>query len=436
MNGPIPTSDPKKFLFISIYGYSVDLAWQVQREGHEVRYCLDDSDEREIGNGFFPKVDDWKNHCDWADVVVFDDTVGQGESAHDLRSRGKSVIGGTPYTDRLEDDRAFGQEEMKKHGISILPYQQFTTFDEGISHITENPGKYVLKPCEPFRKELLFVGNEDDGSDVVRLLSAYKHACSAEIKTYQLQKKVAGGIEVGASAFFNGDVFITPICIAFEHKRLFPGELGVSTGEMGTSMFWSEPNRLFNATLKKMEPKLREEKYVGYIDINCIVNGQGIYPLEFTCRFGYPTISIQQEGILSPVGEFFLSLANHEPYQLKTKKGFQIGAYIVMPPFPYYDPETHNAFSKDMPVVFKKQQTDGVHIVDLKLVNDEWIITGTSGTVLVVTGSGMTMKEAQKQMYNRISNILIPNMYYRTDIGDRWNEDSDRLHAWGYLREQ
>jgi phosphoribosylamine---glycine ligase len=26
-------------------------------------------------------------------------------------------------------------------------------------------------------------------------------------------------------------------------------------------------------------------------------------------------------------------------------------------------------------------------------------------------------------------------MYYRTDIGDRWEEDSDRLHNWGYLRQ-
>jgi phosphoribosylamine--glycine ligase len=25
-------------------------------------------------------------------------------------------------------------------------------------------------------------------------------------------------------------------------------------------------------------------------------------------------------------------------------------------------------------------------------------------------------------------------MYYRKDIGDRWFEDFDRLHTWGYLR--
>jgi len=68
-------------------------------------------------------------------------------------------------------------------------------------------------------------------------------------------------------------------------------------------------------------------------------------------------------------------------------------------------------------------------------VNDEWVVTGTTGVVLIVCGCGQTMKQAQKQVYSRIKNINIPHMYYRTDIGDRWYEDSDKLHAWGYLRE-
>jgi len=38
------------------------------------------------------------------------------------------------------------------------------------------------------------------------------------------------------------------------------------------------------------------------------------------------------------------------------------------------------------------------------------------------------------QVYSRIKNVLIPKMHYRTDIGDRWDEDTDRLHTWGYLR--
>ena len=62
------------------------------------------------------RCDDWEREVDWADVIVFDDTLGQGEKAQALRARGKAVIGGTPYTDRLEDDRSFGQEELKKAG--------------------------------------------------------------------------------------------------------------------------------------------------------------------------------------------------------------------------------------------------------------------------------------------------------------------------------
>jgi phosphoribosylamine--glycine ligase len=43
------------------------------------------------------------------------------------------------------------------------------------------------------------------------------------------------------------------------------------------------------------------------------------------------------------------------------------------------------------------------------------------------------MRDAQKMMQNRISNIIINNVYYRTDIGDRWLEDSDKLWSWGLL---
>jgi phosphoribosylamine--glycine ligase len=52
---------------------------------------------------------------------------------------------------------------------------------------------------------------------------------------------------------------------------------------------------------------------------------------------------------------------------------------------------------------------------------------------MVVTGTGITMKEAQKNMYSRVNNVLVNNSYYRTDIGDRWATDFDRLWAWNLL---
>jgi len=240
---------------------------------------------------------------------------------------------------------------------------------------------------------------------------------------------------VAVGAFFNGKEFAYPININFEHKKLFPGNLGPSTGEMGTSMFWSEPNRLFNQTLKKMEPVLAQEKYVGYVDLNCIVNANGIYPLEFTSRFGYPTIFIQQEGMTTPIGEFFHGLAAGTLTRFKTRSGFQVGVRIIVPPYPFDDEQTFMEMSKNAVIYFKKSAPEEVHIEDAKMVNGQWLVAGSAGVVLTVVGMGSTMRQAKAAAYARIKNILIPSMYYRDDISDRWEEDSDKLHNWGYLRE-
>lgn len=430
------TANSRKFLFVSLDALISDIAWQVSRDGNEVRYYIDSESERQIADGLVPKVDSWEDHVDWADVIVFDDVLGQGEKAARLREAGKFVVGGSAYTDMLEDDRSFGQQELRRHGVAIIPFEEFSDFDDAIAHIRAHPAPYVIKPSGEAQniKRLLFVGQEDDGMDVIHVLESYKAVYADTIKVFQLQQRVRG-VEVAVGAFFNGNEFMMPININFEHKLLFPGNLGPATGEMGTCMYWSGSNRLFTATLAKLKDKLAEENYVGYIDVNCIVNGQGIYPLEFTARFGYPTISIQSDGITMPIGEFLYGMASGELKDFKVKRGFQIGLRVVVPPFPYDDPKTFTANSKDRVIIFRKPSREGIHIEDVREVNGEWLISGSSGVILIVTGHGQSVKQAQAQAYQRVRNILIPNMYYRTDIGDRWFEDSDRLHTWGYLRE-
>ena len=52
--------EPKKFLFISTEGYIVDMALSVIKEGHFAKCFIEDSEEKEIGDGFVEKIDDWK----------------------------------------------------------------------------------------------------------------------------------------------------------------------------------------------------------------------------------------------------------------------------------------------------------------------------------------------------------------------------------------
>jgi len=423
----------KKFLFVSWESLSGDLAWQVQKEGNEVKAFIQASDDKDVYDGFLVKVEDWKEWKDWADVIVFDD-VGFGRVADSLRKEGKLVVGGSAYTDMLEHDREFGQLEMKAVGMNVLPHWNFSDFEEALKFLRENPGRYVFKPSGNIssdQKGILFIGQEDDGKDIIEVLEHNKKTWSKKIKNFQLQK-VAVGVEIGIGTFFNGNDFTMPINVNFEHKKLFPGDIGPYTGEMGTLMFWSGSNNAFRMTLEKMREKLRQSKYVGYIDINCIANSKGIYPLEFTARFGYPTISIQMEGVLSNWGEFLYNIARGEQVELKTKKGFQVGIVVAVPPFPY-DDRREFAIYKDSSIIFKKPNFEGIHLGDVKFVDGDWHLAGESGYALVVTGSNGTVEEARHQAYKRIKNIRLQNMFYRTDIGLKWYHESDQLQTWGVL---
>jgi phosphoribosylamine--glycine ligase len=424
---------PKKFLFVSWEALSGDLAYQIKSEGHEVKVCIEAKYDEDTYDGFLDKVSNYKDHIDWADVVVFDD-IGFGEEADELRKKGKLVVGGSEYTDKLERDREFGQSEMKRIGMLILPHWDFSNFDELLKFIEENPGRYVFKPSEyvgSASKGLLFLGKDEDGKDIHEIIKSNKSTLEKRVKQFQLQK-FAQGVEVAVGAFFNGNDFIYPINVNFEHKKLFPGDIGPYTGEMGTLMYWSQSNTIFRTTLEKMRDEIRKSGYIGYVDINCIANARGIYPLEFTCRFGYPHISIAMEGITSPIGEFLYQLTKGESFELKTKKGFQIGVCCAVPPFPYYDVEEMDIY-KDLSIIFKKPSMEGIRFADLKLIDGRWTIAGCSGYVMVVTGSGTTVDEARKQTYSRVENVLLQNMFYRTDIGLGWYEDSDKLQTWGYL---
>ncbi len=422
-----------KFLCISRVGCIGDLCIRLQEEGYKVKYYIEDKDEKDVSDGFVEKAANWEDWKDWADVIVFDDSD-FGKLAQNLRKEGKAVIGGTEYTDRLEMDREFGASEMKAAGLVQLPSWNFDSFDGAVKFVKENPDRYVVKPNGTAQSEkvLSFIGQEEDGLDVLTVLEHYKRGWASKIKSFQVQK-FAQGVEVAVGAYFNGKEFVGPYCINFEHKRLFNGDIGPTTGEMGTSMFWCEGGKLFEETLFKMKSRLAQAGYTGYFDINCIANARGIYPLECTSRFGMPTLSIQMEGILSPMGEILYGLAKGETPNLRVKRGFQVGVVVAVPPFPFEDPKTFKKYCEDSIVLFKKPAKEGLWPADVKVTNGEWHLSGHTGYVMVVTGAGPTMEDARKEAYGRLKNIVIPNMFYRTDIGERWARDGDLLRTWGYV---
>jgi phosphoribosylamine--glycine ligase len=111
----------KRFLFVSWDSLIGDIAWQTVKEGHEVKYYIQNPDEREIADGFVPKTDDWRQEVDWADVVVFDDVLGMGSLAEELRRNGK--LGRVhKIMLRVRNCWLLSTARGVEHGSFVLPY--------------------------------------------------------------------------------------------------------------------------------------------------------------------------------------------------------------------------------------------------------------------------------------------------------------------------
>ena len=77
--------EKKNFLFVSYDALISDIAWEVIKEGNEAKIWIRDDTSKDVGDGFIPKTDNWEKELDWADIVVFDDVLGMGTWAQDLR---------------------------------------------------------------------------------------------------------------------------------------------------------------------------------------------------------------------------------------------------------------------------------------------------------------------------------------------------------------
>lgn len=433
-----------KVLFISGELISGDLAYSLQKEGCDVRIYIQDKSVKDCFDGMLQKVHRWRDELGWVGkdgLIVFDD-VGYGEVQDALRSDGYQVVGGSGEGDRFELDRLYGQDILREVGVGS---SDFVTHDfdiqSAINFVKANGGEWVVKQND-HDTALNYVGSFEDGSDVISVLENYKGVLGKS-GNISLQRRVRG-VEIAVGRFFNGNDWVGPSVINFEHKHLCNDDIGPLGGETGTLMWYDEndDNKLFKMVLAGLKNKLQEGGYKGYIDVNCIVEGTDVvYPLEITSRFGSSTVETQSEIQTSPWSEFLMALAKGENYNLEYKRGYGLNVAVTVPPFPYRTSDL-KIINKGASIFFSKEMTaedfshfhfEGVS-VRKNYGKDTYFTAGDLGYVLYVTGMGSTVQQARERVYGLVEKITIPKMFYRTDIGSRFiRKDEFLLKKWGWI---
>jgi phosphoribosylamine--glycine ligase len=420
-------------------GDSCDLGALYMRlldEGHEVRVHVANPLCHGTLAGIVTRVDDWKSELGWVrtagkdGIILFENVAERrGQLQDELRRDGFNVIGGSAYGDRLENDRGYAQEVLRAFGLSIAPARTFSRRQDAIAFVQANPARYVVKFNAAYET---YVGQLADGRDVVAFLTGLPP--QGDTESFIVMEHIEG-VEMGIGAYFDGERFLAPSCLDWEHKRFFPGDLGELTGEMGTIVTYQRSSRFHDLTLGRMEGLLREGGYCGYINLNTIVNDRGIWPLEFTCRFGYPGYAILDALQQTSWAEIFSAMVRRSASAFATRPGFAAGIVLTTPPFPYGRPEVKVAVG--LPVLFQDfSETDRrhAHYGEVGLQNGQLVTSGAYGWSMVVTGLGETIAQARDAANARAGKVLIPNVRYRRDIGDRLIAgDFARVEALGYL---
>jgi len=401
-------------------------------EGHEVRISISEPLAHGTMAGLVPRVDDWRGELDWireagSQGLILFEAVGFGALQDQLRGEGFHVIGGSSFGDRLENDRAFALNLLARQGLQLAPVAEFTRVDQAIADLRARPRRCVFKRCDSAGDT--FVGTFDDGSDVAAILEMQSISAG---EPFILMDHVQG-VETGVGAYFNGRHFLRPACLDWEHKRFFAGDMGELTGEMGTVATFTGSDRLFEASLAPLEPLFRDAGHVGWINLNTIINADGIWPLEFTCRFGYPGFAVLEPLQQPGWGALFEMIVGASVSSFEAREGFSVCIVLTTPPMPLSRKQVDAPVG--LPVVVGDIDRRHLHLGEVGMSQGKLGTSGLYGWTAVVTGTGQTVAEAKAAAYGNAARVHAPNMRYRLDIGDKLiGGELERLLNWGWLK--
>jgi phosphoribosylamine--glycine ligase len=410
---------------MSLKGDGLGLALRLKQQGHHVAAKIISKQERNNYDGLIEKVDKWESFLNDDTIVVFDSSGG-GRTADRLRSQGHHVFAGSVFADNLEIDRHLAFELMEQAGIKVPPYKVFYSWHDGKTYAKSRNKRLVFKPSGTLSDDKA-VGSyvSTDPDDMVTMLDYFENV-SRHTPEFIMQDFIEG-VAVSTEGWFNGYDWMEPFNQTLEHKQMMNDDLGPSSG-CTFNIVWklTHTNRIVEDGIKLMKPILSDYEYAGPIDLNTVVNKDGVWALEFTPRFGYDAFPALLELVDADLGEVISKIArNEQPEELPLKDGFASALRISIPPHPSEEFKHPGGIP-----IQGLMRSDRPHLYFFEVRLDEsdrFVSSVGGGAICAVTGLGRTISESFECPYEIAKRLRIPEKQYRTDAVNVLTIDHTRL---------
>jgi len=321
------------------------------------------------------------------------------------------VFGPNKKAARIESSKEFAKDLMAKYNIPTATYQVFDNYNKALDYVHEVGTPIVLKyDGLAGGKGVVVAMNIDDAVQALKdMLLDKKYGHSKVVIEEYLE-----GPEFSFMTFVhNGRVI--PMPIAQDHKRLLDGDNGPNTGGMG--IYSSVPiinkdsiDFAYTQVMQKTVDAMIKENspFTGFLYGGLMDTKDGPKVIEFNARFGDPETEVILPKLQTDFVDIILSLFNETIIDIKWNNDYILGVVMASKGYP-------NSYTKGHEIKGLELIDDLVFHMGTTLTNNKLVTNG--GRVLLVTGSGPTLKQAKEKAYENIKKIQCDNLIYRTDIG-------------------
>lgn len=384
-------------------------------------YEMDDSEfdkpeEKErfyqIGMGICPTMtieDAEKLYFDREGVYWVFDTNHCSEFSEHLRMHNKRVFGASELSAKMEYDRNAGMEAAKKAGLGIADMIECSTLEEGIAYLEAHPDiAYVFKPNESHLNYLTFVPQHEDAPIANHTLQVFLKNFQQDISKGFILQERKNGVEVNFELMLvDGEPWLATC--GLESKRILNHDLGEHCGCAQDIFFLVDMQcKGVQETVWKLLPPYRATKYTGMIDVNCIIADDNVWFLENCNRFGYSAHpNFFSTLAMRPFGDVIADWTDGyvNPKDFRSGFGASVNLYTEHP-------------RPGWPIVLSDKAKEHFYPYDLYKDGDDYLLTGYSGDIGVVTGHGYTIEDAAEKCYDILHRhrVWSPDAGYRSDL--------------------
>ncbi|WP_214689062.1 phosphoribosylamine--glycine ligase [Exiguobacterium sp. s163] len=397
------------------------LAWKLKQDGHHVfvapgndfmegMTCVSIHETDVEALAHFAE----ENEIEW--TIVGPESSLMAGVVDTFRDKGLNIFGPTKAAALLEGSKAFAKEVMMEAGIPTAAYEAFTEAESALAYIEKLGAPLVVKADGlAAGKGVTVAFTVEEAEAAVRdIFTTDKFGQQSQV----VIEEFLDGEEFSLMAFVSGERVI-PMITSQDHKRAYDGDRGPNTGGMGAYSPMPHLSKdVYEESVKTvLEPLAqtmvkRGTPFEGFLYAGLILTANGPKVIEFNARFGDPETEVILPNLKSPLLDVIEAVVRQESYSVEWIDGYTMGVVIAAEGYPDR-PITGQVLSgfeslpKDVLVFHAGTTKKGQQVV------------GSGGRLLVVTATKPTLLEAKTAVYAAISQLDLPETFYRSDIGAR-----------------